>query len=75
MGERLGDRAEEAAPLRDATERGLELLRQRGVALAGDDDRAIAVGAEVVWIDPMTDRTTLTATLTKAAEKAITRAS
>lgn len=39
------------------------------------DDRAIAVGAEVVWIDPAIDRTTLTTTLTKAAEKAITRAS
>lgn len=39
------------------------------------DDRAIAVGAEVVWIDEATDRATLTSTLTTAAEKAITRAS
>jgi hypothetical protein len=39
------------------------------------DDRAIAVGAEVDWIDPEADRTTLAHTLTNAAEKAITRAS
>ena len=39
------------------------------------DDRAIAVGAEVVWIDPTSDRSTLTTALTSAADKAITRAS
>lgn len=37
------------------------------------DDRAIAVGAEVVWIDPRADRETLMSTLTQAAEKAIAR--
>lgn len=47
----------------------------REVGREAIDDRAIAVGAEVVWIDPTADRTTLTVTLTTAAEKAITRAS
>jgi hypothetical protein len=50
-----------------------ETLRETGREAI--DDRAIAVGAEVVWIDPAADRTTLTDTLTTAAEKAITRAS
>lgn len=50
-----------------------ETLREKGHEAI--DDRAIAVGAEVVRVDPATDRTTLTDTLTHAAEKAITRAS
>ena len=37
------------------------------------EDRAIAVGAEVVWIDPDTDRATLVTTLEHAAEKAIAK--
>lgn len=40
-----------------------------------DGDLATAGGAEVVWIDPTSDRATLTTMLTKAAEKAITRTS
>lgn len=50
-----------------------ETLREKGREAI--DDRAIAVGAEVVWLDLTTDRSTLTTTLTTAAEKAITRAS
>ena len=50
-----------------------DTLREKGHEAI--DDRAIAVGAEVVWLDLATDRTTLTNTLTTAAEKAITRAS
>jgi hypothetical protein len=37
------------------------------------DDRAIAVGADVVWIDPDADRATLMTTLETAAEKAIAK--
>lgn len=50
-----------------------ETLREKGREAI--DDRAIAVGAEVVWIDPASDRSSLMTLLTKAAEKAITRAS
>jgi hypothetical protein len=37
------------------------------------DDCVVAVGAEVVWIDPGSPRTELIRTLTAAAEKAMAR--